>query len=478
MLGQQQVRRPVGDNDEESHRAELGAQVAEEIDRRDVGPVQVVEEHDERLAPATGPRGTLAARASSAPATRSSARAARQRRCSPRAGRRDLRVPGRRQPRHHLLARPSAVSSPASKLSSISRTGRYASLPTRRSEQRPRAIVGTSVGMQAAEKLLDERRLPNAWFARTLRSRGRPAAASSYAWSSSRARAVARPCVGAAVACACAGRRWWRSIAGSQHRLPRPSPPGRRSGSLSSIRRITRRVPAGRRFDPVRRLRCLRRARTPRSRICAPASARPEWMPPGRNSIETTPSEKISDARRSARRQIVSGDMYGSVPMMDAVPVCICAAALRSPARLNFAIAEVEHLYLPSGRKHDVERLQVAMDDASRARHRARRRPVRRCGPAPGSTRQLAVAVERRALDVLHDEKTNRLGRAASPMSWSVQMFGWFSAAMARASRSKRSRAARLGTRWRQHLDCHCAVQARVAGSIDFPHATGAGSLR
>ena len=60
----------------------------------------------------------------------------------------------------------------------------------------------------------------------------------------------------------------------------------------------------------------------------------------------------------------------------------------------------------------------------------------------------------------------------ASPMSWSAQMFGWFSAEMLRASRAKRSRnCGSRGENRGQNLDCHDAFQPGVAGAIHLAHA-------
>jgi hypothetical protein len=55
----------------------------------------------------------------------------------------------------------------------------------------------------------------------------------------------------------------------------------------------------------------------------------------------------------------------------------------------------------------------------------------------------------------------------AEKKSW--QMFGWFSAAMARASRSKRSVNFSFA-----FLNGDNTVQARVARLVDFPHAANA----
>ena len=60
------------------------------------------------------------------------------------------------------------------------------------------------------------------------------------------------------------------------------------------------------------------------------------------------------------------------------------------------------------------------------------------------------------------------------PMSCSEQMCGWFSAATARASRSKRSRDCRSVAMWRQHLDRNGAIEAHVARLVDFTHRASA----
>ncbi len=55
------------------------------------------------------------------------------------------------------------------------------------------------------------------------------------------------------------------------------------------------------------------------------------------------------------------------------------------------------------------------------------------------------------------------------PTSYRLQTFGWFSAAMARASWPKRSVKSRLAT-----FDSDGAAQPGVPGAIDFPHTAGA----
>ena len=51
MLGQRHFRRPVGRQDEHAHVGKSAGQVVQDVDRRDIGPVQVVEEEDDRSRP-------------------------------------------------------------------------------------------------------------------------------------------------------------------------------------------------------------------------------------------------------------------------------------------------------------------------------------------------------------------------------------------------------------------------------------------
>jgi len=60
------------------------------------------------------------------------------------------------------------------------------------------------------------------------------------------------------------------------------------------------------------------------------------------------------------------------------------------------------------------------------------------------------------------------------PMSCSVQMCGWLSAAIVRASRSKRARRSGSVLSSAGALDRDGAVEARVAGLVDLAHPTGA----
>ena len=47
VLIEQQIRRPIGDDLQETHRIELGTQVCQKIDGRSVGPVQIIKEENQ-----------------------------------------------------------------------------------------------------------------------------------------------------------------------------------------------------------------------------------------------------------------------------------------------------------------------------------------------------------------------------------------------------------------------------------------------
>ena len=96
---------------------------------------------------------------------------------------------------------------------------------------------------------------------------------------------------------------------------------------------------------------------------------------------------------------------------------------------------EVEQLGAALG-QHDVRGLRSRCTMPARARLSSASADLER-PPTASSDGQRAprgAAPERLALDVLHDEE----GAPRAPTSWSVQMCGWFSPAMACASRSKR----------------------------------------
>ena len=86
---------------------------------------------------------------------------------------------------------------------------------------------------------------------------------------------------------------------------------------------------------------------------------------------------------------------------------------------------------------------------------------------------RLEHAVERLALEQLHHEE--RAVRRARRRRKTVQMCGWFTDAIARASRWKRSSACGSPRHGRgQHLDGDVAIEPRVVRAIDLAHAAGA----
>ena len=92
---------------------------------------------------------------------------------------------------------------------------------------------------------------------------------------------------------------------------------------------------------------------------------------------------------------------------------------------------------------------------------------VRAPGRAAAALRASRVG-QRLALEVLHDEEVD-LVLPADVVT--AQMCGWLSAAIARASRSNRSRSsASLGDVRGQDLDRDRAIEARVAGLVDLAH--------
>ena len=102
----------------------------------------------------------------------------------------------------------------------------------------------------------------------------------------------------------------------------------------------------------------------------------------------------------------------------------------------------------------------------------------RRAPDRPAAAR-VANARQRLAVHQLHHQDTaRRRRRSAEPTSCSVQMCGCVSSAMARASRSSRSRPLRIaGSVARQNLDRHVAIEPRVARPVDLAHAAGAEQL-
>ena len=63
---------------------------------------------------------------------------------------------------------------------------------------------------------------------------------------------------------------------------------------------------------------------------------------------------------------------------------------------------------------------------------------------------------------------------APRPTSNSVQMFGWLSPEIVRASRSKRAHLGVVGEVLGQHLDRDFSTEAGVARPVHFAHAAGA----
>ncbi|MCG3159457.1 MAG: hypothetical protein JMDDDDMK_00446 [Acidobacteria bacterium] len=49
MFGEQHIRRPIGHDNQHAQRIELPGEKTQQINRRDIGPMQIVKEHHERL---------------------------------------------------------------------------------------------------------------------------------------------------------------------------------------------------------------------------------------------------------------------------------------------------------------------------------------------------------------------------------------------------------------------------------------------
>ena len=136
MAALRQLRWPERRDDQQAHRAEPIGEIAEQVDRRGVGPVQVVEKHDHGCSREASSSSAAISRfirvGDPAPAS-ASARSAdwsslELRTCAYQFG-------------ATLLTTRTRLPwlSDLSRLSSASRNGRYASLPASRSEHRPRA---------------------------------------------------------------------------------------------------------------------------------------------------------------------------------------------------------------------------------------------------------------------------------------------------------------------------------------------------
>ena len=151
-------------------------------------------------------------------------------------------------------------------------------------------------------------------------------------------------------------------------------------------------------------------------------------------------------------------------------------AGLRDPgARLGFARvrqlgdAEVEDAHASAGGDDHVRRLQIPVDDAGAVRRGHGVGDLQRVvdGGADWQPVRRNQRVERLPVDVLHDDEVHVVVAADVVDGDDVRMVERGGGArLAQKARPLRRRCP-LG----EHLDCHVALQPRIAGEIDGAHA-------
>ena len=122
----------------------------------------------------------------------------------------------------------------------------------------------------------------------------------------------------------------------------------------------------------------------------------------------------------------------------------------------------------------DVAGLQIAMDDAGAMRRVERRRHLDRDRQGLGERqRALRQPIRQRfAVEQFHDEERRAV---VLPTSYSVQICGWVSWEIARASRSKRSRnSGSAASASGRILTATDPVEPRVPRAVDLAHAARA----
>jgi hypothetical protein len=134
----------------------------------------------------------------------------------------------------------------------------------------------------------------------------------------------------------------------------------------------------------------------------------------------------------------------------------------------RFREAEVQNLDLASRSQEQVRGFEVAVQHAARVRHVERVGQIdcrdRRGAPLPAAR----VSTGCCRVSPSSNSITRKLWLSWRPTSKSEQMFGCVSAAIARASRSKRASACASPTLRRAGLDGDVAIEPRVLRAIDL----------
>ena len=164
---------------------------------------------------------------------------------------------------------------------------------------------------------------------------------------------------------------------------------------------------------------------------------------PDSNSYSTAPRLKRSDCPSTSSPRACSGDMYCGVPM--SMPLTVCPGI--AVADVTSASAGLARRAMPKSSNLTSPSCRIITLSGLRSRWTMPARWASASADATWMPMSTTVATSSGALRAMSrsvlpstNSQAMKCVPAASPMSWIVMMFGWFSADAALASRMNRAR--------------------------------------